>query len=104
GHSVPSSSDAKAAPQTAAPGVVIELSAVMVAMDDDGPRVLLVRGAADGGGQEGLPCGPFDPSGHRTLEEGLRKWVDEQTGLPLGYVEQLYTFGDRFRDPLERAG
>jgi hypothetical protein len=86
----------------AAPGVVIELSAVMVAMDDDGPKVLLVR--SGGESQEGLPCGPFDPSGHRTLEEGLRTWVDEQTGLPLGYVEQLYTFGDRFRDPLERAG
>jgi hypothetical protein len=51
-----------------------------------------------------LPCGPFDPAGHRTLEEGLRTWVDEQTGLPLGYAEQLYTFGDRFRDPTERAG
>ncbi|TAL01065.1 MAG: hypothetical protein EPO08_11595 [Rhodospirillaceae bacterium] len=91
------------------PGVVmIELSAVIVAMDKEVPRVLLVRadvsGNAGGDGQEGLPCGPFDPSGHRTLDEGLRRWVDQQTGLPLGYVEQLYTFGDRFRDPLERAG
>ncbi|MCB2108140.1 MAG: NAD regulator, partial [Rhodobacteraceae bacterium] len=52
----------------------------------------------------GLPCGPFDAIGHRTLEEGLRAWVREQTGLHLGFVEQLYTFGDRFRDPSERAG
>ena len=28
----------------------------------------------------------------------------EQTGLELGYVEQLYTFADRHRDPRERAG
>ena len=28
---------------------------------------------------------------------GLREWVEEQTALRLGYVEQLYTFGDRGR-------
>ena len=27
----------------------------------------------------------------------MRAWVAEQTGLQLGYVEQLYTFGDRGR-------
>ena len=51
-----------------------------------------------------LPFGPLDPAGHRTLELGLRAWVREQTGLELGYVEQLYTFADRNRDPSERAG
>jgi hypothetical protein len=30
--------------------------------------------------------------------------VREQTGLELGYVEQLYTFGDRNRDPSEFEG
>ena len=30
-------------------------------------------------------------------EIGLRSWVEEQTYLQLGYVEQLYTFGDRGR-------
>ena len=34
---------------------------------------------------------------HRTLEIGLRAWVEAQTGLAVGYVEQLYTFGDRGR-------
>jgi hypothetical protein len=34
----------------------------------------------------------------------LRRWVREQSGLELGYVEQLYTFGNRNRDPLERSG
>ncbi|MGH7123526.1 MAG: NUDIX hydrolase, partial [Stellaceae bacterium] len=36
--------------------------------------------------------------GHRTLELGLRSWVGEQTTLPLGYVEQLYTFADLGRE------
>ena len=27
----------------------------------------------------------------------MREWVKRQTGLDLGYVEQLYTFGDRGR-------
>ena len=45
----------------------------------------------------GLPFGPFDPLAHRTFEIGLRAWVEAQTGLRVGYVEQLYTFGDRGR-------
>jgi hypothetical protein len=90
-------------------GVVIELSAAIVAVSDEQPQILLVRAPLDPPGQPhgllmGLPCGPFDPTGHRTFEEGLRTWVREQTDLHLGYVEQLYTFGDRFRDPRERTG
>jgi hypothetical protein len=46
----------------------------------------------------GLPFGPFDPAGHRTFELGLRAFVTEQTRFQLGYVEQLYTFGDEGRD------
>jgi hypothetical protein len=56
----------------------------------DEPRVLAIE---DG---RALPSGPFE-SAHRTLELGLRAWVEEQTRLPLGYVEQLYTFADRDR-------
>ena len=85
----------------------IELSAALVAVNDEAPKILLVRGQGDDSAthsQFGLPCGPFDPIGHRTLEEGLRTWVREQSGIHLGYTEQLYTFGDRFRDPQEREG
>lgn len=53
-------------------------------------------------GEAVLPTGLFDPVAHRTFEIGLRSWVAEQTGVPLGYVEQLYTFGDRGRHA--RAG
>jgi hypothetical protein len=85
----------------------IELSAALVAVNDEAPKILLVRdqsGDLATRSQFGLPCGPFDPIGHRTLEEGLRTWVREQSGIMLGYTEQLYTFGDRFRDPQERQG
>ena len=68
----------------------LELSAVVVAVTADEPRVLVVDGA--------LPSGPLEPD-HRTLELGLRAWVETQTHQPLGYVEQLYTFADRDRTP-----
>jgi hypothetical protein len=82
---------------------------VIAAVTDDEPRLLTVEGsdhvpAAGGADAPALPFGPLDPAGHRTLELGLRAWVREQTGLELGYVEQLYTFADRNRDPGERAG
>jgi hypothetical protein len=48
-----------------------------------------------------LPFGPFEPVHHRTLEIGLRNLVQAQTRVSLGYVEQLYTFGDRGRHVLE---
>ena len=57
----------------------------------------LILTAAGDDGLTGLPFGPFDALRHRTFEIGLRAWVQEQTGLRLGYVEQLYTFGDRGR-------
>ncbi len=97
---VPSGGSSAADPGS---GVVIELSAALVALADESPKTLLVRSANDVS-LPGLPCGPFDPLKHRTLEEGLRTWVEEQTGLHMGYVEQLYTFGDRDRDPDLRAG
>ncbi len=83
---------------TGAAGVEIGLNAAIVAVAENEPVVEVVRGDADGAGaSDGLPFGPFSPVDHRTFEIGLRAWVREQTGLDLGYVEQLYTFGDRGR-------
>ena len=39
----------------------------------------------------------IDPQQHRTFETSLRASVEAQTALKLGYIEQLYTFGDRGR-------
>jgi hypothetical protein len=89
------------------PSLVLGLNAVIVAVTDEDPRLLTVERNERGRGrarEPALPFGPLDPAGHRTLELGLRDWVREQTGLELGYAEQLYTFGDRHRDPRERAG
>ena len=83
--------------------VVIGLSAVVVAIQGDDAVVLTVRPA--GAPLAGLPFGPFDPKGHRTFELALRAFVTEQTRFSLGYVEQLYTFGDKGRDaPLADMG
>ncbi len=80
--------------------VLIGLSAAVVSVAEERPRVLVIH-RADGG--DALPFGTFDPIAHRTLDVSLRSWVEEQTRLQLGYVEQLYTFGDRGRH-LTRRG
>jgi hypothetical protein len=77
--------------------IEIGLTAAIVTVEDEEPAILV---AGDGGRETtraGLPFGPFDPLAHRTFEIGLRAWVEAQTGLAVGYVEQLYTFGDRGR-------
>jgi hypothetical protein len=77
--------------------IEIGLTAAIVAVEEGEPAILV---AGDGQSREpraGLPFGPFDPLAHRTFEIGLRAWVEQQTGLRVGYVEQLYTFGDRGR-------
>jgi hypothetical protein len=89
--------------------IVIGLSAVIVALLDGEARVLTVRPRDSRTDQtstlEGLPFGPFDPQGQRTFELALRDYVTRQTRFELGYVEQLYTFGDQGRDaPLADVG
>ena len=75
----------------------IGLGAVIVAASEHEPRVLTIRHAvSDHDLVEALPAGPLEAE-HRTLELGLRSWVERQTSQRLGYVEQLYTFGDRDR-------
>lgn len=78
--------------------LAVALDAVIVAVSDEEPRVLVRLPDA------ALPEGPFDPAADPTLEVGLRRWVTEQTELRLGHVEQLYTFGDRERDPRRSGG
>ncbi len=70
--------------------IAADLVAVLVAVTSGDPRVLTIQD------QRALPSGPFELA-HRSLQSGLRAWVERQTRLPLGYVEQLYTFADRDR-------
>ena len=82
-----------------AASVKLGLNAAIVSVQKCHPKILLVKdkGTDEEVGLDSLPYGPFTPLEHRTLEIGLRNWVTQQTGLDLGYVEQLYTFGDRGR-------
>lgn len=96
--------------------MIIDLGAVIVAVTDDRPLVLvrygpmldeaeartIARGFDIAG--DALPSGPFDARKHRTLERGLHETVAARVGVELGYVEQLYTFGDSERHPREREG
>ena len=77
--------------------IEIGLTAAIVSQHDDEPHILVAQSKSDDDERHGLPSGTFDPLAHRTFEIGLRNWVEAQTGLRLGYVEQLYTFGDRGR-------
>ena len=70
--------------------ITADLVAVLVAVTEGEPRIMTIANA------NALPSGPFEFS-HRSLQTGLRAWVEAQTGHPLGYVEQLYTFADRGR-------
>jgi hypothetical protein len=91
-------------PAASSPGAdggsaIVDLHGVMVAVTNDAPRILTVHRD----GSEALPSGPLDPERDRTLEVGVRRWVRERTGLELGYAEQLYTLGNRGRDPREQT-
>ena len=76
--------------KTSANAITADLVAVLVAVTDGEPKIMTIASAG------ALPSGPFEFA-HRSLQTGLRAWVEAQTGHPLGYVEQLYTFADRGR-------
>jgi hypothetical protein len=91
--------------------ITLMLEAVVVAVTDEAPRILIVPWEEDGAEamqlqrrREALPHGWLEPDRDRTLERALRDRVHRQTGLQLGYVEQLYTFGDACRHSRERQG
>ena len=79
----------------AAAQMAIGLNAVLAVIEDGKPKVLCVHGKNNA---ISLPYGRFDPDQHRTFEIGLREWVERQTSISLGYIEQLYTFGDMGRE------
>jgi hypothetical protein len=70
--------------------ITADLVAVLAAVTDGQAKIMTIVNAT------ALPSGPFQFE-HRSLQMGLRAWVETQTGHPLGYVEQLYTFADHGR-------
>jgi hypothetical protein len=85
-----------AAPDSAASSASIGLSAVLISVDETTPRLLTVHRRGEG---LGLPFAHLDDRIDRTLQQGVRRLVSSETGLPVRYFEQLYTFGDRSRVP-----
>ncbi len=79
---------------------VVDLLGVIVAVTDEAPRVLVI----DRDDEIALPNGPFVPGDHASLEDGFRQTIEAQAGLDLYYVEQLYSFGNRFRTANEIDG
>ena len=80
--------------------LAIELSAVVVTVKDGSAMVLCRPRPAEAGtgtAPFALPSGPFAPGRHRTFDLALRAFVHDQTGFDIGYVEQLYSFGDAAR-------
>jgi hypothetical protein len=82
--------EARTAPAAERDSIAADLIAVLAAVTAGDPRVLTIKD------RSALPSGPFELA-HRSLQAGLRAWVERQAKLPLGYVEQLYTFADRDR-------
>lgn len=78
----------------------VSLEAAIVAVTDNTPRILTV----DQPEAPRLPSGPLEGEGDPTLELALRRWITDQTGIDVGYVEQLYTFGDLHRSRSHLGG
>ena len=78
--------------------ISVRLNAVIMTVIDGAPCVLTLPSTDP----LTLPFGPLDPDHDRTLELAMRRIITEQAGIEVGYVEQLYTFGDRTRDRDER--
>lgn len=95
--------------------VQVGLAAVITAVADDDPLIVVVRSGFEIPDdrrredcpplhRDSLPGAAFSPDRFRTLQDAVRDVAEGLCGLNLRYVEQLYTFGDRFRDPHEIYG
>src|SRR4030081_2699266 len=81
-----------------APGAALSigLSAVIVAASIQEPRVLTIRlpNRGDGMSVKALPSGPLEAE-HRTLELGLRTWVERQTSQKARLCREPLTLRER---------
>jgi hypothetical protein len=84
----------RAAARTPQPGegVAVAVTAAILAARAGEPVVAVVP--AQSAREEGLPTGPFCPRSHRTLEGGVGAWVRAQTGVEVGFLQQLCAFAD----------
>jgi hypothetical protein len=94
-HYVESMLPARVPPARAAEPISVGLNAAILAVRGDEPMVAVVPASRrEREGDGALPCGPFSPRQHKTLEAGLRFWVRQQTGIELGHTRQVCTLVD----------
>lgn len=70
----------------------VELVAVLVAVTEGQPKVITVNAG------QNLPSGPLELN-HDNIQSDLRDWIRAETGHPVGFLEQLYTFANRDHRP-----
>lgn len=84
------------------PRAALTVDAVVFGLDEEDLKVLLIkRGLAPFKGRWALPGGFVRVE--ETLDEAVRRELEEEAGLRQVFLEQLYTFGDVMRDPRERV-
>jgi hypothetical protein len=71
--------------------VAVALTAAILAVRAGEPVVAVIPTPHAG---ESLPCGPFSPRSHRTLEGGVGAWARAQAGVDVGFLQQLGAFID----------
>jgi 8-oxo-dGTP diphosphatase len=84
------------------PRPALTVDCVVFGLEKDRLQVLLIqRDKPPFAGRWALPGGFVEMK--ETLEAAARRELEEETGVKLGYLEQLYTFGAVDRDPRERV-
>ncbi|MCA9197070.1 MAG: NUDIX hydrolase [Planctomycetales bacterium] len=80
----------------------VSVDCVTFGLDEDGLKVLLIeRKLEPFAGCWALPGGFVEM--HESLETAAKRELEEETGLKVEYLEQLFTFGDVQRDPRDRV-
>jgi len=80
----------------------LTVDAVVFGLDDEDLKVLLIRRDLEPfRGKWALPGGFVRVE--ESLEDAVRRELQEETGISQVFLEQLYTFGDVDRDPRERV-
>lgn len=83
------------------PRPALTVDAVVFGLDETDLKVLLIqRDLEPFAGRWALPGGFVHVD--ESLEDAVRRELQEETGLKNVFLEQLYTFGDVRRDPRER--
>ena len=84
------------------PRPALTVDCVVFGLDEEDLQVLLIQRAGDPfAGRWALPGGFVDVD--ETLDVAARRELEEETGLRIRFLEQLYTFGAVHRDPRDRV-